>query len=834
MTFSNVKLILAREVRDQLRDRRTLFMIAVLPIFLYPLLGISMLQVAQFVREQVTKVLVVGADSLARGEGVSRGPGGQDVRAPETKGDKEAFRAALSPRLGANRLRRPSPPACDATAGVGERDARAPALFEGQRFAESSNSARLLELQFAADGAVLNQKSSTAASASSKPADAYTRSEALKLVLSGKCDAALYFPPDFAAKLSAFREAVRHRAEARTAGKAARRRAEPLEVPNPEIIYNAASDKSRIAADRLSDVLGRWTQRIGENNLQTSGVLAADVRPFSVGTSDVADRKCREGAIWAKILPMLLLLWALTGAFYPAIDLCAGEKERGTLETLLSSPAERSEIVLGKLLTVMLFSVATAVLNLASMGITGRLVVSHIMGFGLPPPMAIVAVCVALLPIAALFSALCLALAAFARSTKEGQYYLMPLLLLTMPLVILPMAPGVELNVGNSLIPVTGIVLLLRSVLEGNYWDALVYLPIVAAITLVSCLMAIRWAVEQFNSEEVLFRESERLDLGLWLRRLLRDRRPTPTAAAAGCCAVLILTIQFFMNFSASAPTGLTGLARMILVPQLLVIMPPVLLLTFLLTSSPRETLLLKRPPWLAVPAAALLAVFLHPLANVLQGLVQRLYPISQDVLPMWTKFQTLLNGIDVWSLLLLIAVVPAVCEELAFRGFILSGFRHLGHKRRAIIYSALLFGLTHGILQQSLIASLVGVVLGYIAVQSGSIIPCMVFHCCHNALVVANSRIAPEAFPDWPLLRAFAIPGEEGGCLFTWRAIAAGAMAAFLLLAWFSRLPCKRSPEESLAEAIDHGQVVEMPPAAEEAPFGPDVAIRLRNDAVV
>ena len=81
----------------------------------------------------------------------------------------------------------------------------------------------------------------------------------------------------------------------------------------------------------------------------------------------------------------------------------------------------------------------------------------------------------ALLPIVALFSALSLALAAFARSTKEGQYYLMPLLLVTMPLVVLPMAPGVELNLGNSLIPVTGVVLLLRRLLEGHTcWPAAV------------------------------------------------------------------------------------------------------------------------------------------------------------------------------------------------------------------------------------------------------------------------------------------------------------------------------------------------------------------------
>ena len=87
-------------------------------------------------------------------------------------------------------------------------------------------------------------------------------------------------------------------------------------------------------------------------------------------------------------------------------------------------------------------------------------------------------------------------------------------------------------------------------------------------------------------------------------------------------------------------------------------------------------------------------------------------------------QMQRALRGANFWLLLLLIAAVPAVCEELAFRGFILSGFRHLGHKWRAIVYSALLFGLAHGILQQSLIASLVGVVLGYLAVQSGSILP--------------------------------------------------------------------------------------------------------------
>jgi sodium transport system permease protein len=776
MTISNVKLIFAREVRDQLRDRRTLFVVAVLPIILYPLLGVSLLQVSQFMREQPTRVLVIGAENLAG-----------------------------------------SPALFDLKNG----------RFSEQLFTDPSR-AKLLDLRFAsvpkcgtaAPGCADSDAQPRAAAPRGAAAPQDARADADRQVQSGACEAALYFPPDFAARLDAFRRDIGRRAEDRTTVPAAAQQRVPKEVPSPEVIYSTANDKSQLAFLRLSDVLRRWTQRIGDDNLKASGVSEHAAHPFSVNTADVADARRRNGAMWSKILPVLLLLWALTGAFYPAIDLCAGEKERGTLETLLSSPAQRSEIVVGKLLTIMLFSIVTAVLNLASIAITGSLVLPRMSGFGLPPLGAMAVVVVALVPVAALFSALCLALAAFARSTKEGQYYLMPLLLAVMPLVILPMSPGVELNLGNSLVPVTGVVLLLRSVLVGDYWQAFQYLPVVAVVTLLACLMSIRWAVDQFNSESVLFRESERLDVGMWLRHLLRDRKPTPTVAAAVCCGVLILVADFFMGLSQTAtPTDLRGLIRASLVPQLAVIAPVALLMTVLFTSSPRKTLLLKRPPWLAVPAAALLALLLHPAANFLKAAVQQLYPVSESIRPSLEKVTAVLHDADFWPLLLVIALAPAVCEELAFRGFILSGFRHLGRKWRAIIYSALLFGLAHGILQQSLIASLLGVVLGYMAVQSGSILPGMIFHVCHNALAVANSRITPEMFQDWTWLHAIAAPVKDGGCVFDWPVVAFAAVAGALVLVWFGRLPCEKSPEESLEDAIERGEHQASPLAHEEVP---------------
>jgi len=773
MTLRNVRLILTREIRDQLRDRRTLFVIVVLPILLYPLLGFSLFQVAQFLREKSTRIAVIGAEYFSTDFQRQQGDEGRltdDLVAEPGRAEPEGI-------------------------------ASLPALFESNRFAAQwfSNAAetRLLELHFVSEQEL----------SSSTQANPYELAQ--EMVRSGTYDAVLYFPADFAARLAAFRKTLSERSKANTtaAGKQSR-----LEVPNPEIIYNAAADKSQIAFARLSGVLRRWSQKIAEENIEVGGLSAQAVRPFVVGASDVAHAERREGAMWAKILPVLLLMWALTGAFYPAIDLCAGEKERGTLETLLSSPAERSEIVLGKLLTIMLFSILTAVLNLASVGLTGWLVLGRMPGFGLPPPAAMTALAISLIPMAALFSALCLALAAFARSSREGQYYLMPLLLITMPLVILPMSPGVELNLGNSLIPVTGVVLLLRSMLEGNYWQAMEFAPVVAAVTLAACMIAIRWAVDQFNSETVLFRESEQVNLGLWLWRLLRERRATPSSAAALFCGVLILVAYFFVSFSLTGESGLARFIRVALIIQVLVIAAPALLLTFLLTGNPRETLLLRLPPRFSLAAASLLAVALHPLVNRMQILVQQLYPLGNDVQPALSELQDTLRQADFLPLVLVIGLTPAICEELAFRGFILSGFRHLGRRWRAIIFSAVLFGLTHGILQQSLMAFFLGLVLGYLAIQTGSLLPPMVFHFFHNTLTLLNSRLMPDMLPDWRPLRWMVGCNEEGGGLFFWPSIILGTLVAVLLLRWFQKLPCQRSPEEVLSEAIERWEHSDEP----------------------
>ena len=584
----------------------------------------------------------------------------------------------------------------------------------------------------------------------------------------------------------------------------------PAEIPRPRIIYTTANERSLMACNRLTAVLDRWTEEVGKTNLVAGGMPAQAVRPFEIESSNLAGEAASKSAnVWSRVLPVMLLLWAMTGEFYPAIDLCAGEKERGTLETLLSSPAERIEIVLGKLLTIMGFSMITAALNLVSVGITGCLIFRQMQGFGGPPPLAVVWLALALIPVSALFSALCLALASFARSTKEGQYYLMPLMMLSLPLAVLPMSPGVELNLGNSLIPISGVMLLLKTLLEGSYVQAVQYLPVVLAVTLATCWLAVRWAVEQFNTESVIFRESERFSVGLWLRHLLRDRAATPSAAEGVFCGVLILVLTFVCRSALPPPAGFQGIALMNSVVQLAVILLPAVLMAVLLTRSPRQTLLLRLPRVEMIPLAALLAVAMHPFIIALNRLIAGLYPMAPEMKRQLADWPTNFASADVGLLVLCFAAVPAVCEELAFRGFVLSGCRNLGSTWRAIVASAIFFGVTHAFLQQSINACLLGILLGYLAVKSGSLLPCLIFHFLYDAMTVLSSKVTPELIDRVPALGFFMRCGVDGPD-YQWPAYVLGGVASLALLGWIVLFAAARSPEGGLPPVLE--------PSADEA----------------
>ncbi|MDG2381008.1 MAG: ABC transporter permease subunit [Pirellulaceae bacterium] len=738
MKWYNVKLILQRELRDQLRDRRTIFMIAVLPLLLYPLIGVSFLQVAQFVQESPVRVLLIGRDDLP-----------------------------AEPRF---------------VVGTDENEQGlqiAPELFS------SPERARLVVLT--ADSGL---------SVSRENIERLAR-DALR---SNEYDVVVYIPPSFAKQIDD------HLLSDRDTGP----------VPSPMVCFSGAKDRSRAAYDRVGMLLDRWRDQMIELALSDRQIPESIAEPFQITNRDVSQSTSLRAAMWSKILPFVLIVWALTGAFYPAIDICAGEKERGTLETLLSSPAERREIVWGKLLTVVIFSIATSLLNLISLTVTGAVIIARINpiqsdgGASIlgPPPLSTMGwLFLALLPLAALFSALALAFATMARSSKEGQYYLMPLLLVTMPLAVIPVMPSTEINLGNSLIPITGVMLLLRCLIEGDYASAIRYALPVIGVTALCCRLAVGWAVHQFNDESVLFDESERFDLKLLLYHFVRDRSNTPTCAEAFMCGVILLLLQFFVRLVAPAPISWSSFVVSTAIVQLALIVAPVLLMTTMLTSSPVSTLLLRIPRFSVVFAAVLLAVFLHPAAVGMRELVQWLYPISPETLEQLSGFAKIAEGVPMWQMIALLAFMPAICEELAFRGFILSGMRHIGSKGTAILLSSAFFGIVHGMLQQSLNAFVLGLLLGYIAVHTGSILPCMIFHGCHNGLQLFSASFMNGDFVEsHPRMEQFLVESVQmpGSYVYRVPILILSILASGSLLCWFRSLPYTRSAEEQLQDTLD------------------------------
>ncbi len=701
MRWSIIRLIWLRDLRDQLRDRRTVLMIALLPLVLYPILGMAVMQFALGFTEKPSRIGIVGK-------------AGEFPPRKEGKGPLNTVPAASWLAL--------TPPA---PGGLGlplDRVLGAAALVKVSRH----------------------------------------RPDEPPLVAAGHIDPAYFGKPGESEKLMAAYRSVMLRAvflDSADRGPLERKDVDVILAAPDDfwagIAYNTRpaltlatrpDDRSAQAAVRLEEVLGQWRNRLKDVRLRRRGLPAHYDDPVQVRKDQPAAAVSAKGLFdqLLKIFPFMLVMWALAGALYPAVDVCAGEKERGTMETLIISPASREEIVLGKFLTIWVFSAATSFLNLLSMGLTAWQFSSRFPGETLRPA-GLVWCVILLVPLSAFFSALCLAIGAYARSSKEGQYYLMPLFLVTMPLVFLTLAPGVELSPFYSLVPVTGVALLMQRLMGAvpvtpATW--LYFVPVLVPMAVYSWL-ALRWAIEQFQREEVLFREAERLDVGLWLRRLFRDKEALPTAGQAFFCFGLIMALRW-------ASLGLGGrlspLVHIAIVLVAFVATPPVFM-ALLLTTRPRQGLALGTPARGALPVALLLGcLVLVPLVQLTLYLYDR-FAVLQEMVEehraMLRVFRDLGTGeAPAWLACLSLIVLPAVCEELAFRGFILTGLRRRFRPWTAIGLSSFLFSLYHMNVFQLLPTFLLGAVLGLLVVRGGSLWPAVLFHLLHNGLLVGSTLL--------------------------------------------------------------------------------------------
>lgn len=234
------------------------------------------------------------------------------------------------------------------------------------------------------------------------------------------------------------------------------------------------------------------------------------LEPIVVDKVSTADKRENIGEKIGGLIPYIIFILCLQGAMLPATDIGAGEKERGTLETLLISPIPRNQLVMGKFFTIAFAGVTSAMVTVGSLFVWG-VVLSQGMAIELITEFmgAISAVdfllmFAMLVPIVAIFAAVLLSMSIYAKSFKEAQGYMTPLVFIVIIPIILAMLPGIKLEGIYAWVPLMNVALAIKELIKGTM-DYMALIPIFLSTTAIAGLL-IAFCIYWFNREKVLFR----------------------------------------------------------------------------------------------------------------------------------------------------------------------------------------------------------------------------------------------------------------------------------------------------------------------------------------
>lgn len=457
---------------------------------------------------------------------------------------------------------------------------------------------------------------------------------------------------------------------------------------------------------------------------------------------------------------VLLAVLTLTGAFYPAIDAIAGEKERGTIETLLIAPCAARDIVFGKFLAVFAVTLATLAANAVSIAATAT-VARRFLPAGITmalPEGAVGAILVTVLSfmgLAALSAATCLAVTTASKSGKEAQNTLTPVILLVSALAGTALLPGMRSDTALAAAPFSGQVLVSRSVFSAGDGGPHAFPAVLGplAITLLSAAgftwLLLKATATMLTDEDILFRGGD-VAAGGFARP---GRRSRPNVVQGVLPIVAGLAALWYVQ-------GITpdDLVRAIPLQQAAAVVLPLAVAAWWQRIDLRQTFRLRRPGghsgvWsdiACVVGAALLGagVFVIGATSLL---AVKGTAMSAETQHLSERILALMQGHPAWMSWGLMALLPAICEELLFRGWVLSGFAgRNGSWRRlaaAIIAQAALFAIFHLLPERMPQTFVLGLVLGWMTQATGSLLPAVVCHLVHNSMPLA---VLAGGMPAW------------------------------------------------------------------------------------
>ena len=506
--------------------------------------------------------------------------------------------------------------------------------------------------------------------------------------------------------------------------------------PEVRLLFDETREESTSARDRVQQALAAPA---GGTNCTPA---------FSVAAAGVAARTQVSGYMLSKILPLVVVVMVMLGAFHPAIDITAGERERSTLETTLSAPIDRTSLMAGKVLAVAALASLTGALNLASMSLT-VLEGTHLIAGGAKAPIPWLRAAAAFAvvpPTAFLFASVMVAIGALARSFKEAQTLLTPVYFLCMAPALTAGLGDFQLRGVTAWIPGVGVTLLARDLILGH--ASLGVALAVLCSTALYGVAALALAARLYDSERLFFSDEAGLGLGAWLRHVAGgrsaraggpdgagDQSPTTAGHALalyGVACVLLLfvfvplqTWRLGPGLALSEWAGLGGLTWLYARGQ---------------GQKLAEVIRLRTPSATAVAGAVLIGLSGWLVVGLL---AEWILPAPKEVVESLRRAVAPSDGGRGTLLtLFLMALTPAVCEEALFRGPILRGLRTRLSPAGTAILTGLLFGIYHLDPWRLLPTAILGVALSGIALASDSIVPAMLAHFVNNACLIVLARV--------------------------------------------------------------------------------------------
>lgn len=496
------------------------------------------------------------------------------------------------------------------------------------------------------------------------------------------------------------------------------------ELPTLRLRYRAQSDFSRNASDRLSARIVELRSQLRDSLYRSRGFPIELEQIAFVETENTASAEKEGGALLGLALTPFLLLLMLTGGSIMAVDAISGEKERGTLETLLTTAAARSDIVKAKLLGIIAVGIAVAVINILN------LLVYVVLGVvDLPENFAValsavdlVLLLVLFLPLTVLISSSLLLLSGYAKSYKEYQIYFFPLFLVFLVPSLAGMLPGMELRSVIALVPIAGIGVAVREIMVAQYdW---LFLMLAFASTGGAAVWAARLTERTLSTERLISQSDlDEADLvggpALFPRHVLRW---------FGVMWVIFLIVSLWFGED-------LGVRGQILVNLVFIFLGGSLLMVRRYGLDPRTAFAL-RPVhplvWLAVligaPAGYIVGIGLAGLVNTY------VFPVPQNVLEAFGD--TLLGDeMPLWQLLFFLTIMPGILEELAFRGVLLHGLRKMLGPVGICLLVGAIFGIFHVSLFRLVPTAYLGMIFAAVVLLTGSIFPVMLWHFANNAI---------------------------------------------------------------------------------------------------